>query len=1118
MGINRINLERLINFRNTILLAEIGALLHDLGKLSDRFISITSKENKDQGKADDHSWWIFQQFDNLRSLLDTPKIRIDDIPVRAKKGLKRTFAEISLYELILNHHDQKFDPNAKLKRIKPNNFDEKSMPELGTSNKDAIKYGKSYILTLFCSSADSIDSAIDKGAVLDENKQSINHVYIASAVGYEFQKIDLKEISENQERCIVAIEGIIRKMQRELLHFRDSDVEKWLKYRQALVEKIKYFFLQALGETRRSANDVTLWDHSFSVASLFKAAIANIILTNKWVDPFSVKWRLLFIRFNGLAYISKSNKVGDILGRKERIEIALDLVKDLLEVYIPLGNEIYRDENGSIFLIPEGLDEIKLCSAKIGRKIIIGNDRHNTINIEDNDSLELAILKIFNTVTLGELKPLIGVSKPSRGAVNLGKVLGDNKVIHNIVFANEIKGKWVNTRAPICKVCGLKPCAKRGNRFLDLCEDCLEIRKRRLESWYKNRIGTHSSIWIDEICDKNKRVGVIIGSFNLDYWLNGMWFNTMFIKTLKDLREEMPEIFNEISEWDHLINAVREVLDKNNLNVAVSYKKTDGTEVIAKELLEALKSDKSYRGDMFKNIDAKKFFESIVTSREVDVISWAYGFDISKLNNEEKAKVLILALFRKNPSFARIRRVWETTKKFWKDIEDIIKRSLGKRERYRIIFKNIDLNMLDSYAAYDLKIRGITIPVVYTGNGEFIIVENWDILKSLKINENILKEALKEGEFELRIPSEYGRASRRIELSREMEFDVIIEKDSEYYPYILILSEPSLFIVLVPLESAWEILMKIKKEYVIWFSKVQNRLPIKLGLIGFKRKFPLYIVLDAVKRFLSEEFEVSSKIFEVTNFQSLSKEESRKMFDNRLGDQVYKLELRNKDKRIIVHVSCSLGDPDLEDKFYPFFVIEETTRSHRHIKTFIYRDYASKFGLKIYVSLKHVSEIERGDKVLFEPSIYDFEFLDSNIRRFDVGKIRRHWLFIGSRSRPKPYSLWDLDNFDRLQRIIDACGLTDTQVTNFYELLVSKIEEWGIERVEDLRSEAFEALVENAIKSFPLRLKITSNETCKDKISKSDYDFLKESIFSGMFFDFFDLWHTILKRKFGERR
>ena len=1108
-------LKKLMEHRDAILLAEIGALIHDLGKLSEEFIKQMCKD-------------IYFKFSHEGILGEkygyfwTSAKLVEILKNKDNKG-----------KFLIDLMNKFFDYLKGNVTNFPNNL--QKMQTFGEFiAKHADRGTKLFFPYLFQFTSDIIDSGIDKGAVINVNKQSESHTYISTPFGYESKKINInsQQLKQRREKFIQKLEAILEKIQKLGSSNGALFAEDWASLRDELLNSAKECFIHALGETRRSANDVTLWDHSYSTASLYKTALVDIVLSGQWKNPKEVKWRLLSVCFNGFDYITKSNKVGDILGRKKRVKLALDLVRDLLEVHIPLGNEIYRDENGSVFLIPESFNRDALDGRIIGDNnplVLLVKDekivRDQTkliefladgfkpdiaVFIESTDTVKSAIEKIFNEVTYGELRPIVDVSEASRGAVNLGKVLEENKVLFSQPFTENIKRKWKNVKAPICKVCGLKPCEKENKGYSDLCEDCQEVRYSRARIWYDERIRYKSTIWIDEVCDKNGRVGVIVGAFDLDNWLNGMWLNTTFTKTLEDLKKENPKIFYEIYRWEDLINAVKEALDKNLPESEISFKKSDGSNIKVKELFSALAPE------AYRNHKAKDFFDAIIKNREEDVVKWAYydgQIDIDKLSSDQKARLLILALFRKNPSFARIRRIWETAKGFWDQIESLIKDKLDKKERTKVIFKIPPAIDLKPFMAYTLKIKGISIPVLYIDRGEFLIIETWDILKTSGINQKFLEENLRKGNFELWQPSEYKEESKKLYPKSDVGMPKLvgITKDSEYYPYITILKEPTIFVVLIPLQRSLDIIKLIKKEYEIQFSKVQNRLPIKLGLIAFKRKYPLYVVLDTVKRFLNEEIE--EKIFEIKRLDRVSAEENCKKFDGRLGNYAKIIELSKNHRKFIAYISYSTGDPSFKDVFYPYVIVKDNSG----IETLVYKKYSKKHGISNLVKIKYVPELSEKEEIFFEPSLFDFVFLDSNIRKFDIGGERKHWLFTNSTNKPKPYLLWDIDNFEKLRElIIEKLELTTTQVMNLYEMLMDKIEEWDLKDVGELKKdEAFKKFVDNAIKSIPLRLKVVEGEkTRKGRITKEDYEFFRNSILNGMFFDFVDLWHTILKFEF----
>lgn len=1092
-------LKMLIEHRDAILLAEIGALIHDLGKLSEEFIKQTSKDisfkfdhediMKDKYKQD--FWFNSQLYDLLRD---------------NNTGFVKIMRDLDQY---LKNRVSNFPK------------DKQNMSYFGELISKHGNPRNLFYPWFFKFSADVIDSGIDKGAVVDKiNKQPFTKTYISSPFGYEFERIEVEKESLKKYRneFVKVLEQVLTEINSILSSGKKIPEEKWIELRNKVIEKARECFIHALGETRRSANDVTLWDHSYSTASLYKTALAEIILSDKWKDPSKLKWRLLLIRFNGLDYIFKGIKIGDIEGRRLALMKALDRTKELLEVIAPIGNEIYRDENGAVYLVSESFDENLLDERFL---LNLGNNKNWILFERRADvSLKYIILKLFEIETKGELSPKIEVSEEkSRGAQILGFCLEKYKQVYNQPFLNYIKSQWDGDKNKVvCTICGLKPADTKEK----VCEDCESIRKKKVEGWIRNR---NTTIWIDEICDENGRAGIIVGSFDLKWWLNGMWLNTCFTKTLDYLKEKEKKknstrkkksyIFANINYYEDLIKAVEEALTINNPDQPLkSFKNSDGDNISVKELL------KSLGGDSYHNQSANDYFEAIVLNREKDVIEWAYGLDPNNLSNREKAQLLTLALMRKNPSFARIRRIWETCAKFWKDVEKKILEILKERSRYKIMLDENSVRIFERLIkdgrikeglAYEVRYKGLRVPVVIV-NGGIMVVE---ALETLKIKDSF-ENAIREG-FEIWEPSEYSYHAEKVYPRTDDEPKLTgnaLKRDNSYKPYIPILTDiPTVFICLVPLKDSWEVLKNIKTLYEIKFSKVQNRLPIKLGLIAFKRKFPLYIALDSVKRFLNESIEEYVWIMEKS--EGWLSEENCKKYFGKLDNYAQRVRIRSQQsyRRTIIFMSYSLGDPNSEDRFYPYFIIGD------QYTTLLYNEFSNKTLKRdnIYFGLKRVRDLRKDDKVIFIPSIFDFEFLDSNIRRFDIGKERKHWLFTGSNNEPKPYLLWDIDNFERLRKLINKLNLTTTQVMNLYEMLISKFEEWNLENINALKNdEAFEKLVENSIKSTPLRLKVVNEETSKGKINKEDYEFLKESILNGMFFDFIDLWHTILKFKFDE--
>ena len=84
--------------------------------------------------------------------------------------------------------------------------------------------------------------------------------------------------------------------------------------------------------------EISLWEHTRRLASLHKSAIVQALITERWLDPSQIAWRMLGIGFGRTGTDT------------------LDRVKELVEVEYPLGNELCRDGNSIRFTFP-GLED-----------------------------------------------------------------------------------------------------------------------------------------------------------------------------------------------------------------------------------------------------------------------------------------------------------------------------------------------------------------------------------------------------------------------------------------------------------------------------------------------------------------------------------------------------------------------------------------------------------------------------------------------------------------------------------------------------------------------------------------------------------------------------------------
>ncbi len=286
--------------QQNILTGEIGALLHDIGKCHPNFVKTQSKEN-------------------IRGLphhaRDINKF-LDDYLVRYIKDEKFTFKinniESDVYSLITKHHDK--DPKDQLVKS--------------------------------LQACDQKDSADDKGIV--RRQQGLNNTYISSPFGYRKEIIDLMCLQKRFDDLQDNLKGLFKNY--------ISDELDLSCFRKGLLNNLKTSFSHALGETRIPANDVTLWDHSYSTAALFKTILAGRICGSYIDEPNKKsieKWRIYGVCWRGEEFINQGQKIAEIQKRAEILEEIKSKLKMKFEDEIPIGNAIYEDTNGIYFTFPD---------------------------------------------------------------------------------------------------------------------------------------------------------------------------------------------------------------------------------------------------------------------------------------------------------------------------------------------------------------------------------------------------------------------------------------------------------------------------------------------------------------------------------------------------------------------------------------------------------------------------------------------------------------------------------------------------------------------------------------------------------------------------------------------
>ncbi len=282
--------------------------------------------------------------------------------------------------------------------------------------------------------------------------------------------------------------------------------------KRGLLSELAY----GLGDTRRPINEITLADWAATVAALYKSALATCVLEGrkrgirKWKERLidhDLRWRLLRVNFDVLGLYAKAIKIADLLAYQKAVEHACQAVKQLVEEEYPLGNEVCWDTTGIYFTFPD-LDLPPQLAEEI---------RRHVEQVEPELTPRIAVGTAPGSNATEQLKNLLHYQRGEARKALLYPVDDES----NSPYWG---GLW-NTAADgseVCPVCRLRP-TREGE---EACKHCFERRQSRIKSWTDEPSKT---IWLDEIADHNDRVALLVGKFDLDDWLSGDLVQTLLV-------------------------------------------------------------------------------------------------------------------------------------------------------------------------------------------------------------------------------------------------------------------------------------------------------------------------------------------------------------------------------------------------------------------------------------------------------------------------------------------------------------------------------------------------------------------------------------------------------------
>jgi len=806
---------------------------------------------------------------------------------------------------------------------------------------------------------ESINSSIDKG-VLGED-QLYQHPWISNAFGAFREEVSKRNLDEKRHAFFVVLLDQLKEIKLKEVKLKNEEERDniWKEFRRKILQELKAWYSHLLSDTRYPANDVTLWDQVYMTASLFKAALAGISITNRMPNNprGEVRWSVLGVQYDKLHLAEKALRVHYIRSYRELVGQVDEKVKCLIEEDYAIGNEMFRDETGIYFVVSEHLidktsEEDKLYHLH-----------------PDFKKLREDIVNTFNQVFQGEVYPSIRLSAPSRTTLNISELVRQAKRnftrpmllpknINQVKNVHEIKN--ISSNSGLCRICKFR-IATESDGDLKICSECKDRRSKRVDIWLEQLgIADHETIWTGELQDRYGRLALVTLKFELEEWLNGNLLNTVYMVLPKNKWEDVERDF------------VCEILNGAN-------KKIKDTKV-------AEYFDKALQGQNFHQTISSIIIERTVGEAWEELLSsnfpnmvnynernvdWS---DFHGLLDKEKCllvRVLMQLLFRRDPSPARLRRIWETTKAFFLQLEFDLVRLLGIPEwRKQRLYWELDpkfVHSIDGLYSYadqlDFWVTDGKAYLITSIEQAAKVLGTAPAQVALRLVEERRTEWLKD---KIRIKEVDGKS------------EILLEKRAARYtqpykPYFSIMDPtPVSWQFVIPAEYVPNLIEQIRKTYLKNFRYVYGKLPLHIGIVTQNYKRPLYAGIQALRR-IRRELDNWDNIKTSAKLDEILKKITEKMIYGKDPAEYFS------------YYECVSNDQNNWDGYY------------------------------VVLPNGHVGQIagpkvdNLNTSVWVYPCTFDFEFLDVNTRRNEIRYVsaRRDV----DHKRYRPYNLEDWIHF-----------------------------------------------------------------------------------------------------------
>jgi hypothetical protein len=787
------------------------------------------------------------------------------------------------------------------------------------------------VLGLF-QAAHAMASGIEKNKPADYQKQPATQTWLTTAFGYPVHNLlgpnppaplAANAWSQTETQIGALINGLAARVKDR------TNLAEWSKWRNGAIGSsgwLREAFTSTLAETRVPNNDVTLWDQSIIAAALFKAAAAGAVLSGssfEWDNNSkdNTAWRVLTVGIGTEHYEARAVRIGDWTGTRDVIATFFDEVGAFIEVDLAIGACVYRDERTLSFTFPgqrlDGKGSVDNALAEVLRK-----------SIADKVD-ELANSHAFET------PPLVRLSASTRSFIAMSRELTEARRVLEVPvhrpwsIANDgSKGRHV---CPVTLVRAGEPSNNGSDRKQDVSKSAYNRSTGRRAAWEKKGGDT---IWISEVADENDRVALLTFSLGLEGWLDGTHVDSLRAQSVVEWRND-----TKITAID--ANTPRDSLRTHVEGFVRSPTLKNGK--LSDTVLLML------NGGFASENSIEDFFKKIVEDR-ASAPAWSW------LDDTTRAAWLMHQLFRKNASPGRVHRFWRTTRAFFaealEEFRTLVSGTGGTRtQRVSLTFSGgTNLRVGEVYAGHLLSAPNVPFEILRRAS-DIISVCNLARLLGPSGHASQLRGA----QFEAR--GDDG-VRQQFTIGDAVNAEEVL---GTYRPLIVLEENPERFRVLVPLASADEFVGHVIAKWRKEMSRVWDRLPLRVGVIGFPRKSPFQAVIEATRNVEDDLATVGAEKWRVTRVTKQTTTTT--------------LSFERPNKRIeVVEIPAQLPD-GRDDVYYPNLAVIGSEREPH--------DFTAPRSDGSSVVYRRSADLAEGDEVCVAPSRFASVFLDSTARRFE---------------------------------------------------------------------------------------------------------------------------------------